>query len=89
MEKFETMETMELNFECTYNHKERMMTCEWAGGRVKLAEAFRQGMTFVEIEGEVKARYDNLTVEQFMKLQCKCQEIANGLQLDTEILDHE
>lgn len=73
------MKTTELNFECTHDTDTKTMICSWAGGRVQLVTYFENGITGYIKDGEVKATYDDLTIEQFMNLQTTCQEVANRL----------
>lgn len=73
------MKTTDLNFVCTHETDPRAMVCSWADGRVKLITYFGTNTTGYIKDGEVKATYDNLTIEQFMNLQTTCQEVANKL----------
>ena len=73
------MKTTKLNFECTHNQADGTMTCSWLNGRVKLVEHFAFAKTYVLIDGEVKCHHDNLTIDDFIRLQCECQRVADEM----------
>lgn len=64
---------MALNFECLHDHTAGTMTCSWLLGRVQLVEYFRLAKTYVLIDDVVKCCCDNLTIDEFVRLQCACQ----------------
>lgn len=68
-----------LNFECTHNTANRTMTCSWIGGRVQLVEYFALAKTYVVIDDNVKCFYEDLTIDEFIRLQCECQRVADSL----------
>lgn len=73
------METKNLDFECTHDTANGTMTCSWKGGRVKLVEHFKLAKTYVEVDSELKCRYDDLTIDDFIHLQCECQRVADRM----------
>ena len=74
------MKATKLIFECTHETAAGTMTCSWLSGYVKLIEHFALAKTYVLIDEQVKAIYDNLTIDEFMRLQCKCQRVADGME---------
>lgn len=73
------MEATKLNFECTHETAAGTMTCSWLNGRVKLVEHFAFAKTYVQIDGKLKCRYDDVTIDEFIRLQCECQLVADGM----------
>lgn len=73
------MKATKLNFECTHETAAGTMTCSWLDGRVKMVEHFSAKKTGVYVDNELKCTYDDLSVEQFMKLQVEVQKMANIL----------
>ena len=71
------MENINLDFECTHNTTERVMTCSW--GRVKLEHYFNNNTSVVLVDDEIKCTAKDLSIEHFMRMQCECQRIANLL----------
>lgn len=76
------MKATKLNFECTHNQADGTMTCSWLDGRVKLVEHFKLEKTYVLVDGEVKCRHDDVTIDEFIRLQCECQRVADGMKGD-------
>ena len=74
------METIQLDFECTHETGRGTMTCSWLDGIVKMVEHFSAKKTGVYVDNELKCTYDDLSVEQFMKLQVECQKVADSLE---------
>ncbi len=70
-------DVMRMDFECTHNTVERAMTCSWLGGRIQLIEYFALAKTYVLINGNVMSRYDDLTIDEFIRLQMDCQHTAD------------
>lgn len=68
------------SFECTHETAAGTMTCSWLGGRIKLVEHFALHRTYGLIDGEVKYTHDDLTVDEFIRLQCECQRIADAME---------
>ena len=74
------MKTTNLNCEVTHETAARTMTCSWLNGRVKLVEHFKLEKTYVLVDGEVKCRYYDVTIDEFIRLQCECQRVADGME---------
>lgn len=73
------MKTTNLNCEVTHETAAGTMTCSWLNGRVKLVEHFKLEKTYVLVDGEVKCRHDDVTIDEFIRLQCECQRVADGM----------
>ena len=73
------MENINLDFECTHNTAEKVMTCIWNDGRVQLEYHFNYSKSVVLIDGEIKSVTVGLTIDQFIGLQWECQEIADKM----------
>ena len=70
----------EMNFECSHNTAENIMTCEWANGRVQLVHYFKEHVSAVKVDGELKDKYHGLTIPEFERLQEHCQDIADKME---------
>lgn len=77
------MGVIELDFECTHDTANNTMTCSWLGGRIRLIVYFEMSKTYLLIDGDVKCRYDDLTIDEFVRLQCECQRTVQFM--DTKI----
>ena len=73
------MENIDLNCECTHNTVAQSMTCSWKDGRVVIVHSFKEATTAIYVDDELQRKDKNLSIEEFMKLQCECQLISEKI----------
>ena len=55
------------------------MTCSWKDGRVVIVHYFKEATTAIYVDVELKRKDKNLSIVEFMKLQCECQLISDKI----------
>lgn len=77
------LEHVNFDLMCSVTHKynpEHVMVCTWGGvDAIRIEVNFTRKTTDLYMAGVLKGVYENLTIDEFVRLQCVCQKAYNAV----------
>lgn len=77
IETLRRIKLMNFDLTCSVAHRhdpEHVMVCTWGGSDIVRIEVnFARKTTGLYVAGELTDVYENLTIDEFVRLQCVCQ----------------
>lgn len=77
IEKLRRIKPADFDLTCSVAHRhgpEHVMVCTWGGSDIVRIEVnFARKTTGLYVAGELNDVYENLTTDEFVRLQCVCQ----------------